>query len=797
MSGGRRWSRKKLSEGSGRTRTGSFKGLDINDIPSATSGAEATPRVSVGHVANMKKPPFGFAVKQDEDECAVDDGEACVRRKATRVLKSSWFENCMMGVVLFDATVIAVEQSFRVAQKEIQFLNVCQNVILVIYIIEIILRLISGGQRTLMMLHIQFDMFLVGVAIISDWVLPVLSAETSTKLRIVVSVARLARPARCIRVVIKEPKLWMLVRGFVGSAINTIPYTMLLLTITIHISTSIALELITLRYKFDDDIPEDVDFIVNEFFGDRGKTMLTLLQFVCMDSVGSVYRPLISHDWILSFYFVGVIAVVAIVLMDVITAIIVHAALEQSNNDREAMRERQEEFKLRLTESVKAMFLRLDDNDDGKIDLQEILNVSGGDLALLNEYMAFADPIEVFDILDVDKSGTLDVTELCDGLFQSAASKSPVELKRIDKQVSAILRSLTRMQGSMEALRWSQREDVRDRPVPVRETALVEATGVYTGGPSAASSFLSDDVIPTTRPPRQRTSCTFDVDSNHSVSSIPSFDASARKRAADARSDKDKGQTNLSSDVPPSVTRKPASEPIAASQNLCPAHCSEASNEARPGVWRDAPCSEECVMSRMPPDTPAWALVLAHDIWQLRLESRTFQPSNASQQMPESAPLFLERNARREQMPTYDRTLVDAALCSGAGPSSWLCFPDATAAATAILGNHSSDPSGNAGHQPLGSLGDGDGAAGGGRTAKRANDAINGCAFACEPHGEGVTVASFKAGTSTTMERSGRESVAASSLMRQPPRMRYGEPPADGAEIALLDKALEGVVLDV
>merc|ERR1712157_511794 len=102
--------------------------------------------------------------------------------------------------------------------------------------------------------------------------------------------------------------------------------------------------------------------------------MLTLIQFICMDDIADIYRPLMKKDWSLVIYFVSVILIISIVLMNIVTAVLVNGALEQASLDKEARRVQAEKHKKKLMHSLRDMFWRLDLDNSGEIDRKELLN---------------------------------------------------------------------------------------------------------------------------------------------------------------------------------------------------------------------------------------------------------------------------------------------------------------------------------------------------------------------------------------------------------------------------------------
>ena len=81
--------------------------------------------------------------------------------------------------------------------------------------------------------------------------------------------------------------LWQLVRGLLSSA-GTMFYTFVLVTLILYVAGIMALELITKqRHHFEED--EEALWLIDRHFPELGITMLTLVQFVTLDSAGAIH----------------------------------------------------------------------------------------------------------------------------------------------------------------------------------------------------------------------------------------------------------------------------------------------------------------------------------------------------------------------------------------------------------------------------------------------------------------------------------------------------------------------------
>jgi len=258
---------------------------------------------------------------------------------------------------------------------------------------------------------------------------------------LVLRIVRLFRLARIIRLMIVFKTLWMLVSGLLGS-IGTMCYTMSLMFVIIYMFSCMAVELITKKMR-DSSNPEIAD-LVNNNFPDLPTTMLTLLQFVSMDSISSLYFPLIKEDVLLIGFFLPLILIISISLMNLVTAVIVEGAIQSGKRDREATaRYKQHDFK-QLVPKMRTMFKEIDQNEDNMITKNELLSAPEETRLELIDYMQGGEESleELFDLLDVDDSGEVDIDEFFDGIATLVITDAPVELIRVLKILKSMRKQL-------------------------------------------------------------------------------------------------------------------------------------------------------------------------------------------------------------------------------------------------------------------------------------------------------------------------------------------------------------------
>ena len=207
----------------------------------------------------------------------------------------------------------------------------------------------------------------------------------------------------------------MLVRGLLSSA-GTISYTFLLLALILYLFANMAIELIT---KDEELRSQDADFdrIVQDYFPDLFTTIMTLTQFVNLDTIGEIYRRIIPHKKVeLTVFFGLFLLIVSISLMNLVTAVIVEGSLDQANSDKDVNTAYRKAETVRILPKIRQLFREMDADGNGELDLDEVLNAPIEVQEQLSVIMETDNLVELFEILDVDGSGALDVDEFVDGI---------------------------------------------------------------------------------------------------------------------------------------------------------------------------------------------------------------------------------------------------------------------------------------------------------------------------------------------------------------------------------------------
>jgi len=373
---------------------------------------------------------------------------------------SWWAFDTMIGlVILANAVVIGMESQARawmplgcsmdcdckdqvdptlVCTKPSIWLTIVDYCFYAVYLLELVLRFAVYGIFVLKSHWVKFDTFLVTASTL-DIVLNLVSTTEVLNQVMLVRLLRLARLARALRLMVQFQTLWQLVQGLFHS-IGTLFWTFLLVMLLMYIAAVTGMELI----KVDPELP--VDHPYNEAaalcFRDTMDAILTLLQVFSFDSIGGIYRPLVKQNYFCFIYFVLAMLILSIALMNLVTAVMVNSSLDQASQDKEAKQAWEAARKAKQMESLKKMFLELDEDGSGELSLEELLEAPESAQDQLKEIAGSGDLEELFQLLDYDGGGTVGVEEFCEGVLKASSSApGAIELTSLVKQCAEILKN--------------------------------------------------------------------------------------------------------------------------------------------------------------------------------------------------------------------------------------------------------------------------------------------------------------------------------------------------------------------
>jgi len=398
------------------------------------------------HVEDDDESPHAEALKKVNPSSVASVGLA--GQVARKVVKH-WSFEVVVGIVIWANLVVQgfeLEHSLLPQPKDPwpASVEVC---FLIFYIAELVLRLAARGLKANLMDPWFVLDLLVVIGSIATLIL--YSADGFNGILFVRGV-RLLRLGRSLQSIKRIRIVWYLLRGLLQSG-QVLIATFSLLVLALYIAACIGVEVISKDTTLASNAA--VASIVSSSFGSLRLTMLTLIQFVTMDSIAEIYIPLVQAKPELVFYFLALLLILPITLLNLVTAVLVENGLSQAQKDAEyesqARSQEMRQAVLRLIE----LFQKLDNNSDGGLSRAELASLPDAHIPKgLLESVAADDLVELFDLLDVDRTGELSQEEFVDGLLQMVVRDVPMETMRMMKILQSVhksIRSLTESYAKM------------------------------------------------------------------------------------------------------------------------------------------------------------------------------------------------------------------------------------------------------------------------------------------------------------------------------------------------------------
>eukprot|EP00928_Gymnodinium_smaydae_P028741 TRINITY_DN21848_c0_g1_i2.p1 TRINITY_DN21848_c0_g1~~TRINITY_DN21848_c0_g1_i2.p1 ORF type:complete len:655 (+),score=151.88 TRINITY_DN21848_c0_g1_i2:203-1966(+) len=396
----------------------------------------------------------------------IHGAEEGARRVASAILGHPAFDYAIAVIIFMNSISIGIETELSLHDSEPFWLLVIENVSLAIYVVEIAMRLfVRGWCGCFSDGWFIFDFTLVATGSLTTWFLRGSALPSLLQQVLVLRVLRLFRLVRALRGMRGMRTIWRLMYGLLTSG-STMVSTFLLLSLTIYIFGILGVELITKDPALTAN-PATSE-IVHMHFRSLPIAMLTLLQFVNVDSCGAIYAPLITAKPELLVYFMSLLLIVSISVMNLVTAVLVEGALAQASGDKEMQRNALAKQLASSGKQLLEVFTALDRDNNGELHRDEVRCASIDMLPVqVRERIANLDMEELFDLLDEDGSGVLTPDEFVGGLFTFLVSSEPVSQIHLQKSVQAIKKTLS----NVEVLCLENREEPREEGTSTHDSS--------------------------------------------------------------------------------------------------------------------------------------------------------------------------------------------------------------------------------------------------------------------------------------------------------------------------------------
>jgi voltage-gated sodium channel len=214
-----------------------------------------------------------------------------LRARAARLVLSPLFQRVVIGLILFNAVTLGLETSESVMESWGGLLHAIDTVLLVLFTVELAIRIYAFRDRFFRDPWGLFDFVIVAISWVPD----------SGPLAVL-------RALRVLRLVSIVPSLRNVVEAMLG-ALPGMGSIVLLMLLIYYVFAVMAVKL------FGEVMPEQ--------FGDLGSAALTLFQLMAMDDFGNVVRQAMEHKPLAWLFFFPFTLIATFVVLNLFIGVIV------------------------------------------------------------------------------------------------------------------------------------------------------------------------------------------------------------------------------------------------------------------------------------------------------------------------------------------------------------------------------------------------------------------------------------------------------------------------------------------
>jgi hypothetical protein len=267
---------------------------------------------------------------------------------------------------------------------------------------------------------------------------------------------------RALRLLEVSTELWRLCSGLLASLKSVISATLLVIA-AVYLFACLGVEAIATSQALRDDSAAKA--IVDRRFGSLPQTIMTLMSFTTQDNIHAFYEPLVTANPWLALFFVLIWLFVTVSLMNLVTAVIVDSAINQSRLDQQTYRSTMRRQVARLSPRIEALFDELVESaKDGLLAFEEL---DFAELKIPAELKAIVEWDQLKDLfrnLDTGRSGTVDKEEFLDGVMHLALQSVPIETVQTLQLLRSQQRALVHMHAELRNIAESSLRGGSGRP---------------------------------------------------------------------------------------------------------------------------------------------------------------------------------------------------------------------------------------------------------------------------------------------------------------------------------------------
>ncbi len=227
-----------------------------------------------------------------------------MREKVRNFVDGKWFTSLVFILIALNTISLGIE-TFKLSDIANQALSTFNTVCIIVFVLEIVLKLYAYGLSFFKDPWNIFDTFIVIVSI-----LPMITFLSSMR---AFRIFRMFRALRALRMMKRLEKLRVIVQALLG-ALPSVAWVVVLLVIIYYVFGVIGTNLFA--------------SLSPEFFGTLWKSLYTLFQITMADDLGEISRPLLESGVGAIIYFISFVVLSTVLVLNVIVGVVVDSVSE-------------------------------------------------------------------------------------------------------------------------------------------------------------------------------------------------------------------------------------------------------------------------------------------------------------------------------------------------------------------------------------------------------------------------------------------------------------------------------------
>jgi hypothetical protein len=399
--------------------------------------------------------------KQNKNRAQVEESTPI-----SRFVLSSRFDHITAMLLLSNAFFIGVQVEYMYQRVVPVWVRTLDVVYAACFILELASRIYAGGAQVFFWTGVDrqwnwFDFLIVTFSSIDTGVNIVVGGDNDviSKLEIlrIIRIVRVTRVLRVIRVMKFFKDLRVMISA-ICCTLKTACWALVLLWIAVYIFgvavAQFSAEYISDRRSKGEPLPDDSALI--RYFGSLPKALFALLMSIANGIDWEVcYIPLHDVGPEAVFTYVFFILFATFCMMNVILGIFCHNAMEAFDKDKEKLLELHMAERYNCVESLTELFTTHMTSNSSELSVEEFATLIQDpemQAVLKTLDIETRDARTLFEVLDHDRSGSLDLEELIEGCITLRGAATAVQIEKAASQTGAILKRVKEIELLLQKL---------------------------------------------------------------------------------------------------------------------------------------------------------------------------------------------------------------------------------------------------------------------------------------------------------------------------------------------------------